>query len=226
MTGSAGLAALLVLADGRFPAGGHAHSGGLEAVVASGAVHDIVTLRTFLDGRLSDVGASEAQLAVAAAGRATPWVALEAEASARVPSPALRAISRTLGRSLVRAARPAWPGPILDELAATLPGGAMYPVAWGAVAAAAGIAPEAAAAGILLAAINAPAAAAVKLLGLDPFAVTATLAALGPRIDTLAAEAVATVATRPLRLLTAPGAPLPDLAAEDHATWSMRLFAS
>ena len=33
-------AALLVLADGRFPAGGHAHSGGVEAAVAHGAVHD------------------------------------------------------------------------------------------------------------------------------------------------------------------------------------------
>lgn len=27
--------ALLILADGRFPAGGHAHSGGMEAAVAS-----------------------------------------------------------------------------------------------------------------------------------------------------------------------------------------------
>ncbi len=29
-------AALLVLADGRFPAGGHAHSGGAEAAVTAG----------------------------------------------------------------------------------------------------------------------------------------------------------------------------------------------
>ena len=29
---------LLLLADGRFPAGGHAHSSGLEAAVAAGRV--------------------------------------------------------------------------------------------------------------------------------------------------------------------------------------------
>ncbi|HEX5201072.1 MAG TPA: hypothetical protein VFW27_14175, partial [Actinoplanes sp.] len=32
------LATLLVLADGRLPSGGHAHSGGLEAQVAGGRV--------------------------------------------------------------------------------------------------------------------------------------------------------------------------------------------
>ncbi|MET7801807.1 urease accessory protein UreF, partial [Streptomyces decoyicus] len=31
-------AALFVLADGRFPAGGHAHSGGAEAAVAAGRI--------------------------------------------------------------------------------------------------------------------------------------------------------------------------------------------
>lgn len=33
-------AALLVLADGRFPAGGHAHSGGAEAAVRAGRITD------------------------------------------------------------------------------------------------------------------------------------------------------------------------------------------
>ena len=37
-------AALLLLADGRFPAGGHAHSGGVEAAVTHGAVHDTDSL--------------------------------------------------------------------------------------------------------------------------------------------------------------------------------------
>lgn len=34
-------AALLVLADGRFPAGGHAHSGGAEAAVRAGRITEI-----------------------------------------------------------------------------------------------------------------------------------------------------------------------------------------
>ena len=45
-----GLATLLVLADGRLPAGGHAHSGGLEAAVAAGRVHDLSTVESFLRG--------------------------------------------------------------------------------------------------------------------------------------------------------------------------------
>ncbi|OUC94863.1 urease accessory protein UreF, partial [Streptosporangium minutum] len=45
-------AALLVLADGRFPAGGHAHSGGAEAAVTAGRVHDVASLREFCRGRL------------------------------------------------------------------------------------------------------------------------------------------------------------------------------
>ncbi|MEU5422925.1 urease accessory protein UreF, partial [Streptomyces sp. NPDC020667] len=41
---SAARAALLVLADGRFPAGGHAHSGGAEAAVKAGRVRDAESL--------------------------------------------------------------------------------------------------------------------------------------------------------------------------------------
>ena len=39
-------AALLVLADGRFPAGGHAHSGGAEAAVKAGRIRTPATWRT------------------------------------------------------------------------------------------------------------------------------------------------------------------------------------
>ena len=44
--------ALLLLADSRFPAGAHAHSGGLETAAAAGRVHDASSLREFLVGRL------------------------------------------------------------------------------------------------------------------------------------------------------------------------------
>ena len=40
--------ALLLLADSRLPAGGHAHSGGLAAAVSAGTVDDEVTLAGFL----------------------------------------------------------------------------------------------------------------------------------------------------------------------------------
>ncbi len=55
-----------MLADGRFPAGGHAHSGGLEAAVVAGRVSDPGTLEAFLRGRVATSGAMAAAFAAAA----------------------------------------------------------------------------------------------------------------------------------------------------------------
>ncbi|MCZ7374755.1 urease accessory protein UreF [Micromonospora sp. WMMC250] len=57
---------LLLVADGRFPAGAHAHSGGLEAAVAAGRVTDLPTLEEFLAGRLATAGLVGAAFAAAA----------------------------------------------------------------------------------------------------------------------------------------------------------------
>jgi urease accessory protein len=64
------LATLLVLADGRLPAGGHAHSGGLEAAVAAGRVDGLESLGGFLRGRLATSGVVAAAFAAAACARA------------------------------------------------------------------------------------------------------------------------------------------------------------
>ncbi|TDC89127.1 urease accessory protein UreF, partial [Nonomuraea deserti] len=71
-------AALLVLADGRFPSGGHAHSGGAEAAVTAGRVHDVATLREFCRGRLHTSGLVAAGLAAAAATGYDPLLLEEA----------------------------------------------------------------------------------------------------------------------------------------------------
>ncbi|WP_236654439.1 urease accessory protein UreF, partial [Streptacidiphilus anmyonensis] len=162
-------AALLVLADGRFPAGGHAHSGGVEAAVRAGRVGDTASLREFCAGRLHTVGLTSAALAAAAATAGTDPAALDEAAEARTPSPALRAASRRLGRQLLRAARAAWPDPALDRLARTLPRGAHQPVAFGVVAAAAGLGPLEAATAVAYETVSGPVTACVRLLGLDPF---------------------------------------------------------
>lgn len=60
-------AALMVLTDGRFPAGGHAHSGGAEPAVAAGRIRDSDSLEDFCRGRLHTVGLVSAALAAAAA---------------------------------------------------------------------------------------------------------------------------------------------------------------
>ncbi len=131
-------AGVMLLGDGRFPDGGHAHSGGLEAAVTAGTVGDMRSLELFLRGRLRTAGLVAAGLAAAAcecarresatagapdylpgygsghgprgaAGRADSWVTLDVEADARMPSPAQREASRRQGRALLRAARTAWP---------------------------------------------------------------------------------------------------------------------
>ncbi|EHN78088.1 urease accessory protein, partial [Streptomyces coelicoflavus ZG0656] len=67
--------------------------------------------------------------------------------------------------------------------------------------------------------------AAVRLLGLDPFAVHAVLARLAPDLDRLATAATGR-ADAPAAELPAYGAPSLDISAELHATWEVRLFAS
>ena len=56
----------LLLGDSRFPAGGHAYSGGVEPAVTAGSVTDLHTLEVFLRGRLRTAGLVAAGLAAAA----------------------------------------------------------------------------------------------------------------------------------------------------------------
>lgn len=211
---------LLLLTDGRFPAGGHAHSGGIEAAVMAGRVTGVDTLALFLAGRLTTAGRVAAALAAATAAGGHDLARLDAEAAARIPSPALRSASRTQGRQLLRTARavleavPAGP----DEL--------HLAVAMGVVCAATpGLGPLDAARWAAYDTISGPASAAVRLLGLDPFRAWGVVAALMPEADEIAGTAAAG-AGRPLHGLPACSAPLLDIGAERHAALEVRLFAS
>jgi urease accessory protein len=223
-----GAALLLLLADGRFPGGGHAHSGGLEAAVAAKRVTNADELENFLVGRLTTQGRTDAALAAAALS-SDRVLALDAEATARCPSAAMRAASRVQGRGLVRAARVAFASVHLEELHRALPGGAMWPVALGAVCEAAGL--EAASAALLAASgvVTTPAWAATRLLGLDPFVVAALLGKMAPEVDRVAAAGAAVAAAWQRNdgpSLPAAAAVQLELDAEVHATWEVRLFAS
>ncbi|MCX5197471.1 urease accessory protein UreF [Streptomyces sp. NBC_00249] len=223
-----GLAALLVLADGRFPAGGHAHSGGAEAACKAGRIHDAATLAEFCRGRLHTAGLTAAALAAAAALGLDP-AALDAAADARTPSPALRAAARKLGRQLLRAARATWPAAELDALAAAFPRGAHQPVVLGLTARAAGLGALDAAHVAAYESVSGPASATVRLLGLDPFEASAVLAHLAPDLDAVAAraaEAGLLARTEGPDSLPAPSSPLLEIAAQIHADWPVRLFAS
>lgn len=219
-----GTAALMVLADGRFPAGGHAHSGGAEAAVKAGRIQDAASLHRFCAGRLHTAGLVAAALAAAAAAGTDP-LALDEAADARTPSPALRRTARKLGRQMMRAARATWPGPELDVLAAARPKGAHQPVVLGLAARSAGLTPADAARAAAYENVSGPATAAVRLLGLDPFDATAVLARLAPAMEEVARRAE-TAGRGPVVDLPAAAAPLLEITAEQHAAWPVRLFAS
>jgi urease accessory protein len=208
-------AALLALADSRLPAGGHAHSGGLEQAIAAGVLTDPASLSTFLRRRLATAGAVAAGLAAAACGADAAVLALlDAEADARTPSPALRAASRQQGRGLVRVGRRAWPSSAWDSLPA-LP---HHPIALGVAAAAGGLTARDAAQAAAYLSVSGAATAAQRLLAMDPLTVAAVTARLSPDIDAVAASATGT--------LPAVTDPLLDLLAEVHAARKDRFFAS
>jgi urease accessory protein len=234
-------AALLVLADSRLPAGGHAHSGGIEAAAATGRINGMDGLDGFLRGRLTTAGLVSAGLAAAAArhaaavgaGAPARWAELDAEAQARTPSPAQRQAARAQGRALLRVARAAWPHPVLGALAAGAPGlaggppaGPFHPVILGACVWVAGGAPADAAVIAATAAITGPASAAVRLLGLDPLAMSGLLARLAGEVPALADAACRAAEADDWAVLPAPASPGLDLLAQRHAMEEVALFES
>ncbi len=212
------LATLLVLADGRLPSGGHAHSGGLEAQVAAGRVRDVAGVAGFLEGKLHTAGLVAAAFAAAACADPGRWAELDAGLDARTPSPALRKASRAQGRALLRAGRAMWTLPPTGR-------DPHQPVALGVLASGAGLGAIEAAVAAAHGTTTGAASAAVRLLGLDPYEVHAVLARLAPACDRIAVEAAAR-ANDPVDDLPAGGAPRLDIGAELHATWEVRLFAS
>ncbi|HEX2822177.1 MAG TPA: urease accessory UreF family protein [Streptosporangiaceae bacterium] len=156
-----------------------------------------------------------------------PWAELDAEFDARTPSVAMRAASRQLGGGLLRLLRSLRPDAGLVTPWAR--GGGKpaphHPLVFGAGVSVAGGSPELAARAAALSACASPASAAVRLLGLDPFAVQALLARLAPDVDECARRA-AKDAGEPPASLPSDSAPALDLLADYHLTAEVRLFAS
>ncbi len=221
-------AGVLLLADGRSPSGGLAHSGGVEAAIAAGIVSDEATLLALLEVRLATAGLVAAALAAAACVVAgdtdfAPGLSqLDLDADARMPSEAARNASRAQGRGLLRLARASWPH---QAYAPVGPVGRRphHALVLGVAVCAAGGNPSDAALVAALASISGPASAAVRLLGLDPIAVTGLLARLGPAAEDTARKATAAAS---LHELPAAGHPLLDVFAEQHAGRPSTLFTS
>ena len=233
--GSAAALALLLLGDGRFPAGGHAHSAGAESAVADGRITDLDSLEAFVVGRLGSAGLSDASLAAATLQRlrACPdersirdlLVRLDAEADARIPAEPLRAASRRLGRQLVRVSTRCWPSAVLVSLLDELPDGTHLPVALGTVGLASGLEPVDVARLTVHHTVTTPAQAALRLLGLDPYEVAALTVRVADVASAVVDEAVAW-STAELVDLPARTGPLVEIAAVEHRSWDLRLFAT
>ncbi|WP_409493765.1 urease accessory protein UreF [Amycolatopsis sp. cmx-11-12] len=221
--------AALILADSRFPGGGHVHSGGLEEAVARKLITHERDLPGFLSGRLRTAGSLAAVFAAVSAHAAARgvqsghWRRLDLELDARTPSLAQREASRAQGRGTARAGKAAWPSPVLSQLLKETPR-PHHPVIVGALI---GV-PLDAAMAVAYLAISGPASAAVRLLGLDPFAVNAVVARLSREVRNVSLMAAEVAGDDPADL-PAPGSPALDLFAEAHARHhkeEVRLFAS
>ena len=246
--------ALLVLADGRLPTGGYAHSAGLEQAIRQGWVTDIAGLRDFLRGRLHTTGLMNAAFAVAAwnavdesiLAEAAPARSSDAEstsastsgtASMTSTAEALldlnaELIARTPSPALRRIG--AWLGTLMlrsmrsihpHPLLETLPKDLQQPLVYGAVGRVLGLSDADTAATILHEAVTGPATAAVKLMHIDPFQAHGAIIDLAADLDDAAERATYFGRGDPAEI-PALSAPLSDFAAELHEGDNVGLFAS
>lgn len=217
---------MLLLADGRLPAGGYAHSGSLEPAINAGRVANLDDVDSFVSGRLHTVGHVSATFAAAACQAAhhsdgDRLAQLDVALDARVPSPAARATSRQLGRQLQRTASTLQPDPRYTLLGRE----PHQPLVLGVACAVFNLTPEDAALAVLHETATGVVGAAVRLLSLDPVAAYSVLASFAGTCDELALQAGARCDDG-VHELSAAAAPLLDLYAEQHSTQTARLFAS
>jgi len=163
---------LALLADGRFPVGGHAHSMGLEAAASAYPLDNADELARFVAGRLATVGVTEANLVAVIATQlieaTLDWDRADDEIEARIASPALRSTSRLLGRQWARAGAEVFGGPHNEQARRVDGRGPHQVMAYAAVAVDAGIGVADAVALHLHHRVATSTISAVRLHGLEP----------------------------------------------------------
>jgi urease accessory protein len=209
---------MMLLADARLPAAGHAQSGGLEPAVAAGLGADQVP--DYLATRLATVTRVEAGTAVVALHRmrsGEDLAEVETAWAARTPSAAMRTTSRAQGRALLRLVRRLWPQ--LPPVGAT-PSRA---VVLASAAHACALSPRSLAQVVGYDDLQTVASAALKLLPLDPATTTQWVYDALPLVDHLAESVCHLVAPGQI---PAAGAPQIEAWAEAHAVAERRLFSA
>ncbi len=224
MGGRGGLAGLLQLADSAFPAGGFAHSDGIEALVRLGVVNDGASLEAVLVAhRRLTLGPADGWFAITAHAATTRRDAPGLRASAREDlgsraAAGAREASLALGRALIRAAAAAaLPGDerdAVDWVEETLGEAAPRASAFGAIASAFGAPAGDAAAAFAFSVLAGMVAAAVRLRVVGPAEGQRILRRATSHGPTASADGWASFS------------PLLDIAAMRHETLEQRLFAS
>jgi urease accessory protein len=230
MTADPALLTLLQFSDGLFPAGGFAHSFGLETYVQDGRVRDRHDLEMFvaahLDGSAGPADAAAAAIAVGVARRdeSHEWFALDARLDAMKTVPEFRAASRQMGRQALRVAAGLGGDPFLGRLARAVDddrAAAHHATVFGAAVGRGGAEPERAAAAYLYSSAALLVGAGLRLIALGQLDGQRVLAAMRGRIERLAAAA-ATATEDDLWSFN----PALELAGIRHAALDMRLFRS
>jgi len=224
------LLALLQLGDGLFPAGGFAHSFGLETYAQEGRVRDRVGLEAFVTAHLEGAAGPGDAVAVAVAARlataadVAAWCELDARLDAMKAVPEFRAASRQMGRQTARVAAALGEDTVLASIARAIDDGLApghHAAVFGAAAGRLGAEPEAGAAAYLYSTAALLVGAGLRLLPLGQLDRQRVLAAMRPRIARLAAEAARATA-EDMWTFT----PALELAGLRHASLEMRLFRS
>jgi urease accessory protein len=210
---------MMLLADARLPVAGHTQSGGLEPAIRGGLRDVPAYMRT----RLSTVTRVEAATAVVALHhlrQGLPLPGVELAWAARTPSLAMRRTSRAQGKALLRLARRVWPDAPAFTVLGDLPSRA---VVLSATAATCGLGPLSLARLVGYDDVQTVAAAALKLLPLDPADVACWVHDALPGVEALSLEVAGLV--DPTHIPAA-GAPQIEAWAEAHARTTRRLFSA
>lgn len=224
------LLALLQIADSAFPAGGFAHSSGLEQLVRDGQVADAAGVERFVSSLIRhSVATSDAVTAAIAAGAmadADVAHAVRADQAlfAMKASFELRAASTSMGLRLLQEVSLHADQPALDELydhvrSGTTPG--THAVAFGAIGGVFGATSEQVAAALMLTTATSVLQPSMRLLPVSHRDVQGALHRLRPSIAALAFEAAHT----PLSDLRS-FHPMQEIASMRHRSGPVRMFAS
>ncbi len=217
---------VLALSDSGFPSGGFAHSGGLEAAAALGAVSTPSDVATFLDDTVDQAATFSAPLVLAGhasgSGEGPGLSALDARADVRLVSRVANRASRTQGRTFFATAVASFEGELhaLAPVVESLPYKHHAPL-FGATLAALGLDRATTARLYLFGQARGALSAAVRLGLVGPHEAQVLLDALGPRLERGAETALVTSVDA-----AASSSPLLELRAELHDTLYARLFLS